>query len=56
MSNKIIVLSLPRCGSSIITNLISSAGYCNQISSDSKLLEPKALVKTYLKSNIRFLF
>jgi hypothetical protein len=42
MFNKIIVLSLPRCGSSIVTNLISSAGYCNQISSDSKLLGPSS--------------
>lgn len=27
MANKIIILSLPRCGSSVMTNLVSSAGY-----------------------------
>ena len=27
MANRVIVLSLPRCGSSLLTNLISSAGY-----------------------------
>jgi len=40
MVNKIIVLSLPRCGSSVITNLISSAGY--HVYSDAGLLGPSS--------------
>ena len=43
MANKIIVLSLPRCGSSVITNLISSAGY--NVYSKTNLLGPSVFNK-----------
>ena len=37
-SNKIVVLSLPRCGSSLLTSLIESANYEVYTSKDSQLL------------------
>jgi hypothetical protein len=37
-SNKIVVLSLPRCGSSLLTSLIESANYKVYTSKDSRLL------------------
>jgi hypothetical protein len=42
MPNKIIVLSLPRCGSSIMTNLISSSGYNVYAHSNSQLMGPSS--------------
>jgi hypothetical protein len=43
MVNKIIVLSLPRCGSSVITSLISSAGY--KVYAETNLLGPSVFNK-----------
>lgn len=40
--NKIVILSLPRCGSSLLTNLISSAGYNVYTSENSELLKGSA--------------
>ena len=40
MNNKVIILSLPRCGSSIMANLVSSAGYETSINNNSELLGP----------------
>ena len=43
MPNKVIILSLPRCGSSITANLVSSAGYETNI--NSELLGPSSFNK-----------
>ena len=43
MPNKVIILSLPRCGSSIMANLVSSAGYEANI--NSELLGPSIFNK-----------
>ena len=38
--SNIFILSMPRTGSSVLANLVQSAGYNTQISSDSLLLQP----------------
>lgn len=43
MANKVIVLSLPRCGSSVMTSLISSAGY--NVYTSAGLLGPSSFNK-----------
>lgn len=43
MANKVIVLSLPRCGSSVMTSLISSAGY--NVYTSTGLLGPSSFNK-----------
>lgn len=45
MKSNILILSLPRSGSSVLANLIASAGFQNYTSNNSKLLSPSKFNK-----------